>query len=402
MGSLQGKKIILGISGSIAAYKSAFLTRQLIKAGAEVQVLMTAAATSFISPLTLSTLSKRPVYSDIASGDGWNNHVEMGLWADAMVIAPTTATTLGKLAHGIADNIVVATYLSARCPVFIAPAMDLDMWAHPSTQMNLAALETYGNQLIPVGQGELASGLVGKGRMAEPEEIIEFLQAHFRRPQPLRGVNALVTAGPTHEALDPVRFLGNRSTGKMGIAISEALAKMGAKVSLVLGPTHLLPEYSGIDLIRVVSAQEMYEACLGIYQNAQVGVLAAAVADYRPTQIASEKIKKGQNEAMLLELERTPDIAASLGKNKKNDQLLVGFALETQNEAANAKSKLERKNFDFIVLNSLREPGAGFAHDTNKVRFFHADNKEEHFELKSKAAVADDIVQAICRYLENK
>lgn len=402
MGSLQGKKVILGISGSIAAYKSAILTRQLIKAGAEVQVLMTAAATSFITPLTLSTLSKRDVYVDVSSESGWNNHVDMGLWADAMVIAPATATTLAKLAQGIADNMVVATYLSARCPVFFAPAMDLDMWTHPSTRRNVASLLEYGNKLIPVGDGELASGLVGKGRMAEPEEIVRFLEDHFAEEHSLRGVKALVTAGPTHEALDPVRFIGNRSTGKMGIAIADALAAAGAEVALVLGPTHLGPQHSSVEVVRVQSAQEMYEASSQRYPEAQVGVLAAAVADFRPAQVADQKIKKSGSTGMSIELERTPDIAASLGKTKGENQLLVGFALETNNEEANARGKLTRKNFDFIVLNSLRDAGAGFGHDTNRVRFIHANNKEEQFELKSKTAVAKDIVAAIRSYLDLK
>ncbi|MEM1218436.1 MAG: bifunctional phosphopantothenoylcysteine decarboxylase/phosphopantothenate--cysteine ligase CoaBC [Bacteroidota bacterium] len=402
MGSLQGKKVILGISGSIAAYKSAILTRQLIKAGAEVQVLMTTAATSFITPLTLSTLSKRDVYVDVSSESGWNNHVDIGLWADAMVVAPATATTLAKLAQGIADNMVVATYLSARCPVFFAPAMDLDMWTHPSTRRNVASLLEYGDTLIPVGDGELASGLVGKGRMAEPEEIVGFLEDHFHKASTLKGVRALVTAGPTHEALDPVRFIGNRSTGKMGIAIADALATAGAEVALVLGPTHLGPQHPAVELIRVRSAQEMYEVCIKRYANAQVGVLAAAVADFRPTQISDQKIKKGGNQGMSIELERTPDIAASLGKTKGEKQLLIGFALETNNEEANARGKLARKNFDFIVLNSLRDVGAGFGHDTNRVRFIHANNKQEQFELKSKAAVAKDIVAAIASYLYQK
>ena len=402
MESLQGKKIILGISGSIAAYKTAILTRQLIKAGAEVQILMTTAATSFITPLTLSTLSKRDVYVDVSSENGWNNHVDMGLWADAMVVAPATATTLAKLAQGIADNMVVATYLSARCPVFFAPAMDLDMWTPPSTQKNVASLLEYGNKLIPVGEGELASGLVGKGRMAEPEEIVGFLEEHFNEAHSLKGVKALVTAGPTHEALDPVRFIGNRSTGKMGIAIADTLAAAGADVTLVLGPTHLEPEHPAVALIRVRSAQEMYEACVKEYVDADVGVLAAAVADFRPAQVSDQKIKKGEKEGMSVELERTPDIAASLGKTKGEKQLLVGFALESNNEAENARGKLKRKNFDFIVLNSLRDAGAGFGHDTNRVRFIHANNKEEQFELKSKTAVAKDIVAAIRSYLDLK
>ncbi|MFZ2901286.1 MAG: bifunctional phosphopantothenoylcysteine decarboxylase/phosphopantothenate--cysteine ligase CoaBC [Saprospiraceae bacterium] len=394
MTHLQGKKIILGITGSIAAYKSAHLTRLLIKAGAEVQVLMTRAATDFIAPLTLSTLSKKQVYADIHSEDGWHSHVEMGLWADAMVIAPLTANTMSKMANGIADNILMATYLSARCPVFFAPAMDLDMWQHPSTRRNLQLLQSYGNTPIPVGFGELASGLTGEGRMAEPEEILELLDSYFGKGQALAGMKALVTAGPTYEAIDPVRFIGNYSSGKMGLAIAEALAAQGAMVDLVLGPSQLEPRHPNIRLQRVRSAQEMYEASLQSFEQANLAVLSAAVADFRPAHPAGEKIKKDKA-SMLIELEPTPDIAAALGARKKPGQILAGFALETDNELENARLKLKKKNFDFIVLNSLRDPGAGFLHDTNKITLVFPDNKTREFELKSKQAAAEDIVAAI-------
>ena len=391
---MVGKKIILGVSGSIAAYKAAFLTRLLIKSGAEVQILMTEAATQFITPLTLSTLSKNPVHTKVSSEESWNNHVEMGLWADAMIIAPTTATTLAKMANGIADNVIVATYLSARCPVFFAPAMDLDMWQHPSSVANVQKLQSYGNHLIDVASGELASGLVGKGRMAEPEEIVKMLSSFFEKEKDLLGKNALITAGPTYEAIDPVRFIGNRSTGKMGVAIAEELAERGAKVKLVLGPSSLKVEHPNIETIRVTNAQSMFEASKTHFPKSDISVLAAAVADYRPTTVADKKIKKkGGN--LTIELERTTDIAATLGKKKKKKQLLIGFALETNDELQNAKGKLERKNFDFIVLNSLRDKGAGFAVDTNKITIVRKDNKIKEFELKSKRQVAMDIVNEI-------
>ncbi len=391
---MVGKKIILGISGSIAAYKAAFLTRLFIKAGAEVQILMTEAATQFITPLTLSTLSKNPVHTKVSSEESWNNHVEMGLWADAMIIAPATATTLAKMANGIADNVIVATYLSARCPVFFAPAMDLDMWLHPSTVGNVQKLQSYGNHLIDVAHGELASGLVGNGRMAEPEDIVKILSDFFEKEKDLLGKNALITAGPTYEAIDPVRFIGNRSTGKMGVAIAEELAERGAMVKLVLGPSNLKVEHPNIETIRVTHAQSMFEASKTHFPKSDIAVLAAAVADYRPTTIADKKIKKkGGN--LMIELERTTDIAATLGKKKKKKQLLIGFALETNDELENAKGKLERKNFDFIVLNSLRDKGAGFAVDTNKITIVRKDNKIKEFELKSKRQVAVDIVNEI-------
>lgn len=393
-------KVILGVCGSIAAYKSALLTRLLVKKGAAVQVLMTDAAADFITPLTLSTLSKRPVFASVRSENGWNNHVELGLWADAMVIAPASANTLAKLANGLCDNILTAVFLSARCPVFIAPAMDVDMWRHPATQANLRRLLDYGAQLIPVEHGELASGLVGEGRMAEPEHIVAFLEAFFSRSAELAGKKALVTAGPTFEALDPVRFIGNHSTGKMGIAIAEALAANGAEVTLVLGPTELRPSNPAIALRPVVSAQEMHDVCTAIFPQCDIAVLAAAVADYRPKTVSATKIKKA-DEDMNLELAKTVDIAAALGQRKQAGQTIVGFALETNDEEKNARLKLEKKNFDFIVLNSLQEAGAGFGHDTNKISILHRNGLEKTFPLKHKTAVAADIVAEIIALLAN-
>lgn len=391
---MVGKKIILGIAGSIAAYKAALLTRLLIKSGAEVQILMTEAATQFITPLTLSTLSKRPVHTQVSSGESWNNHVELGLWADAMIIAPSTATTLAKLANGIADNVIVATYLSARCPVFFAPAMDLDMWLHPSTVGNVQKLQSYGNQLIDVAHGELASGLIGNGRMAEPEFIVETLEKYFSKKEDLIGKKALITAGPTYESIDPVRFIGNRSSGKMGVALAKELAERGADVKLVLGPSSLNIQHPNIETIRVTNAQSMYKAAQSHFDKSDISILAAAVADYRPINVADKKIKK-KDKTLTIELERTTDIAATLGKQKRDNQLLIGFALETNNEIENAKRKLERKNFDFIVLNSLQDKGAGFAVDTNKITILRKDNKMKDFELKSKTKVAIDIVDEI-------
>lgn len=404
---MQGKKILLGITGSIAAYKAAFLTRLLIKQGAEVQVLMTPAATKFITPLTLATLSKRPVHSQVSDEESWNNHVEMGLWADAMVIAPTTATTIAKLANGMADNVIVATYLSARCPVFFAPAMDLDMWVHPATLQNVRQLQSYGNHLIPVGHGELASGLVGAGRMAEPEDIVQFLEDYFdeearRNASSLANKTIVITAGPTFEDIDPVRYIGNRSSGRMGIAIAEEAAKRWAKVKLVLGPSMLEIAKTfekDIEVIHVRNAEQMFEATVQNYPNADVAVMAAAVADYRPKIMAAEKIKKKTGD-MNIKLVRTPDIAARLGTMKQKGQINVGFALETENELKNAQRKLVKKNFDFIVLNSLKDKGAGFQHDTNKVTFVDAQNNMTNFELKSKSAVAVDILDKVETYFQ--
>lgn len=396
-------KVLLGISGSIAAYKAAHLTRLLIKKGAEVQVLMTPSAADFITPLTLSTLSKRPTLSDVHSESGWNNHVELGLWADAFVIAPATANTLAKLANGLCDNILSATYLSARCPVFVAPAMDVDMWHHPATQANLKKLQEHGVHLIPVEHGELASGLVGEGRMAEPEHIVAFLDHFFetQTTRPLQGKTALVTAGPTFEPLDPVRFLGNHSTGKMGIALAESLAAKGATVTLVLGPTHLRPKNPQVRVVEVDTAQEMLEACSKIYAQTDISVLAAAVADYRPKVFSSTKIKK-KDDDMSLELAKTVDIAATLGKEKTARQILVGFALETNNEAQNALLKLEKKNLDFIVLNSMNDQGAGFGHETNKIAILDRSGQEKTFPLKNKTEVAEDIVEEIIRVANQK
>lgn len=405
--ALKGKKIILSITGSIAAYKAASLCRLFIKAGAEVKVVMTKAACDFISPLTLSTLSQHPVQTSVSSEEGWNNHVELGLWADAMILAPLTATSLGKLANGIADNMVAAVYLSARCPVFFAPAMDVDMWHHPSTQQNVKKLQSYGNHLIPVGHGELASGLVGAGRMAEPEAIVDHLADFFNAKQSLAGRHVLITAGPTYEPIDPVRFIGNRSSGKMGMAIAEEASKRGAKVTLVLGPSALSTTDAQIDIQRVETAQEMFEAAKTAYASADVAIMAAAVADYRPGIVAEHKIKK-QSDTYSIELVKTPDIAAELGLLKKNGQINVGFALETQNGPTNAEGKLKKKNFDFIVLNSLQDPGAGFQHDTNKISILHANstasegNKMKKFELKSKVAVAKDIVDELELVLADK
>lgn len=400
MKNLTGKKVLLGVSGSIAAYKAAHLVRLLVKEGAEVQVLMTPAARDFISPLTLSTLSRRPVFSDVHSEAAWNNHVELGLWADVYLLAPLTANTLGKLAQGICDSVLAAVYLSARCSVFFAPAMDVDMWHHPATQRNVRQLQQDGHTLIPVGDGELASGLSGPGRMAEPEDIVALLQQHFQQAQELKGKRALVTAGPTHEPLDPVRFLGNHSSGKMGVAIAEALAARGAEVDLLLGPSALHPQHPRIRLQRVQTAQQMYEAAQLLFPQTDIAVMAAAVADYRPAQVAGQKLKKS-DENLSIQLERTPDIAASLGLQKRPEQCFVGFALETEQEEAHALGKLHRKNFDFIVLNSLRDPGAGFQHDTNKVRLLFADNKQQDFQLKSKSAVAHDITDTIVLFLKS-
>ncbi|MGE0588154.1 MAG: bifunctional phosphopantothenoylcysteine decarboxylase/phosphopantothenate--cysteine ligase CoaBC [Cyclobacteriaceae bacterium] len=393
---MEGRKIILGITGSIAAYKAAVLTRLLVKEGAEVKVIMTESAKDFITPLTLSTLSKNPVLTEFVKNEAgeWNNHVELGLWADAMVIAPASANTLAKMAHGECDNLLLAVYLSARCPVFIAPAMDLDMLQHPSTKRNLDTLKGYGVRTIDPAHGELASGLVGVGRLAEPEEIVERLKAFFNEKKKLSNKKALVTAGPTHEALDPVRFIGNNSSGKMGFAIAESLANQGAKVTLVTGPTHLALSHPGIEVKRVTSAQEMYEACQKVFADTDITVLSAAVADYRPAQAATQKIKKTDQD-LAIKLVKTPDIAAELGKQKKNGQRIVGFALETENEENNAKKKIEAKNFDLIVLNSLNDSGAGFGHDTNKISVINRNGEIQKFSLKSKKDVAADIVNAI-------
>lgn len=393
---LTGKKILLGVSGSIAAYKAAVLTRLFVKAGADVKIIMTPAAHDFITPLTLSTLSKNPVLTDFTKDESgqWNNHVDLGLWADLFIIAPASANTIAKMANGICDNLLLAVYLSCRCPVFFAPAMDLDMLQHPATNDNIQKLLKRGNILVKPVYGELASGLVGTGRMDEPEEILKYITDFFDQRSPLRGKKVLVTAGPTHEQIDPVRFIGNNSSGKMGFAIAEALASKGAEVNLVTGPTHLHTNHKGISVKHVTSAEEMYTACTALFSDADITVLAAAVADYKPVVQAEQKIKKGADN-LTLELTRTNDIAESLGKLKHNGQFIVGFALETEHEHDNALKKLHRKNFDLVVLNSLNDKGAGFGHDTNKITIIDRDEKSKTFALKSKKEAADDIVKAI-------
>jgi len=400
---LENKKIVLGITGSIAAYKACILARLLIKKGAEVQVVMTPAAKEFITPLTLATLTQKPVVSEFFDRrDGsWHSHVNLGLWADAMLIAPASASTIGKMANGIADNMLVTTYLSMKqsptsegkvnTPVFVAPAMDLDMYAHPSTQANLQKLQSYGNHIIEPATGFLASKLEGKGRMEEPEKIVEVLEQFFAKQQKLAGKKVLITAGPTYEKIDPVRFIGNYSSGKMGFALAEVCAEQGAEVTLVSGPVMLQTKHPGIKRIDVESAQQMYEAATKHFPKADIAILCAAVADFTPKTTADKKIKrKGDN--LKLELQPTKDIAAALGAVKKKKQVLVGFALETDNEQKNAKEKMERKNFDFIVLNSLQDKGAGFRVDTNKVTIIDRHNDLTAYDIKSKREVAEDII----------
>lgn len=393
---LKGKKIIVGITGSIAAYKAAILLRLLSKEGAETQAVITPAGKQFITPVTLSALSGKPVVCDFfGANDGtWHSHVDLGLWADVMVVAPATASTIGKMASGIADNMLVTTYLSAKCPVFVAPAMDLDMFAHPSTQKNIQTLISYGNYIIEPAEGQLASGLEGKGRMEEPEKIVETLVSFFNRGKKLAGKTFLVTAGPTYERIDPVRFVGNFSSGKMGYAIAEELAAQGALVKLVSGPVNLVVSNPAIEVIKVESADEMFCACRGLFSSCDGAVLSAAVADYTPASPEKQKIKHGKGN-LQLELKPTTDIAAFLGQEKKPGQLLVGFALETSDEIRNAREKLSRKNFDFIALNSLNDPGAGFGTDSNKITLIDKYNNLQEFELKSKAGVARDIVEKI-------
>ena len=393
---MKGKKILIGVCGSIAAYKTALLIRLLVKAGAEVKVIMTPSATDFITPLTLSTLSKNPVglnYFNTQTGE-WANHVEYGLWADVFIVAPATANTLGKMANGICDNLLIATYLSAKCPVFFAPAMDLDMYIHPSTKRNIDLLKSYGNQLIEVGHGELASGLSGDGRMEEPEIIFETLRNFFLNSNSLKGKKVLVTAGPTYEAIDPVRFVGNRSSGKMGFAIADQLALRGAEVKLVSGPTSLKNNNQNIQLIMVESAEEMFTACMSDFSKMDVIIMSAAVADYKPMEIADQKIKKKSDE-LSINLVPTQDILKQMGVMKKGNQFLVGFALETENEVANANDKLSRKNLDLIVLNSLNDIGAGFNSDTNKITIINKAGQQQSFEMKSKNEVAKDLVNVI-------
>ncbi len=396
---LQGKHIVLGITGSIAAYKACLIIRGLIRQGAEVQVVITPAGREFITPVTLSTLTHKPVVCDFFNHqDGsWHSHVDLGLWADAMLIAPATASTIGKMAHGVADNMLVTTYLSMKAPVFIAPAMDLDMYAHPSTQQNLRTLSAWGNHIIEPGTGFLASQLEGKGRMQEPEEIVRTLDEYFSQDRSMQGKRVLITAGPTYEKLDPVRFIGNYSSGKMGFALAEECARRGAEVELVSGPVSLETRHPRIQRTDVESAEQMYQACTRKFAQADVAILCAAVADFTPAQVADTKIKR-EGEQLVLRLSPTRDIARSLGEMKREGQVMVGFALETNDEEAHAQDKLKRKNLDFIVLNSLRDKGAGFRVDTNKVTIIDAQGKTE-FPLKTKQEVAADIVKRICTLL---
>ena len=393
--SLSGKKILIAISGGIADYKIHFLIRDFVKKGAEVQVIMTPDAENFVTKLSISTLSKNPVYSDFYSDNGtWNSHVEMALWADVMIVAPCTASTLSKMVHGLCDNLVIATYMSAKCPVFIAPAMDLDMYAHPSTTKNLELAESFGHHIIPAESGELASGLIGQGRMAEPETIAHSIEDFFdsETKKTLVGKTVLITAGPTYEAIDPVRFIGNHSSGKMGFSLAEEAAKRGAKVILISGPSSQKINNENIELHKVTSAKEMLSKVLEFYDTTDIGIASAAVADYAPKEVAKEKIKKN-DENLTIELVKNPDILKTMGE-KKTHQFLVGFALETQNEEENAKGKLEKKNLDMIVLNSLRDEGAGFKNDTNKIKIFTKTEKTE-FDLKSKKDVAKDILDFV-------
>ncbi len=392
---LTNKKILLGVSGSIAAYKATFLVRLLIKQGAQVKVIMTNAAKDFVTPLSLSTLSKNDVLSDIATNDSWANHVALGRWADVMLIAPLSCNTLAKMATGLCDNLLMAVYLSATCPVIVAPAMDEDMWHHPTTKNNLQKLEVYHNKIIPVENGELASGLIGEGRMAEPEIIVKYLEDFFISKDELKGKKILVTAGPTYEAIDPVRFIGNHSSGKMGIALAEELTKRGGDVTLVIGPSSEKIS-STIKVEKVTSAAEMYEACMVIFEKVDIAIMSAAVADYTPVAIANEKIKK-KEEVFTIELTKTKDILKSLGEVKRKNQFLVGFALESTNEKAYALGKLKAKNADMMVLNSLKDKGAGFGINTNKITIFDKAENEYHFEIKSKVNVATDIVNTIIK-----
>lgn len=398
---LQDKKILLAITGSIAAYKSILLIRLLVKAGAEVKVVMTPAAKDFVSPLTLSTLSKNPVVSDLFNNESWSNHVMLGRWADVMIVAPLSCNTLGKMAHGLCDNMLLAAYLSATCPVVVAPAMDEDMWHHPTTKSNLQKLESFGNKIIPVEKGELASGLYGDGRMAEPETILAFIEENFFLNKDLVGKKALVTAGPTFEPIDPVRFIGNHSSGKMGVAICRELARRGAEVHLVLGPSSITVDEERIHLHKVQTAEQMYQASLKMFPQADITIMSAAVADYTPVSAHHEKIKK-TSDTFTVELTKTKDILKALGEKKYNGQILVGFALETTNEREYALSKLKSKNADMVVLNSLNDEGAGFGYDTNKITIFEKNGKEISFERKPKQQVAKDIVDRIVNMLYAK
>lgn len=402
MTSLGGKKIILGVTGGIAAYKTAHLVRLLIKAGAEVQVIMTPASHQFVTPYTLATLSKKPAYTNFFNagdqGGTWNNHVDLALWADLMIVAPATANTLAKMANGYCDNLLIAIYLSAKCPVMVAPAMDLDMYVHPTTEKNLGLLESFGNVIIPAEDGELASGLIGKGRMAEPETIVKSISDLLNLNLPLKGKKLLITAGPTYEPIDPVRFIGNHSSGKMGFDIALEAANQGAKVVLVTGPTNQKISHANVEVVHVISALEMYDACHKYFGTVDAVIAAAAVADYRPKTVATEKIKKNSEE-FIIEMDKNPDILASLGAIK-DKQFLIGFALETQNEIEHAKAKIVKKNLDLIVLNSLKDEGAGFGKPTNKVTFIDRDFNIEPLELKPKEEVAKDIIDKIIKHYE--
>ena len=393
---LTGKKILIGITGGIAAYKIPYLVRLLKKAGAEVQILFSPMAHEFITPLTLSTLSGNPVLTDFHNQNTgeWNSHVELGMWADLFLIAPATASTMGKMVNGIADNLLVTTYLSAKCPVLLAPAMDLDMYKHPSTKTNVAKLKEHGHFIIEPKEGELASGLCGEGRMEEPDEILKIILDQLKKKADLVNKTVLITAGPTHEAIDPVRFIGNHSSGLMGFSLAHEMALRGAKIILISGPTHLNTDHPNIELIRVESAEEMYDASIENFSTSDVAIMSAAVADFKPLIVASKKIKKS-TETPEIKLVPTPDILAELGKHKSNKQLLIGFALETDNELQNAEKKLKNKNLDFIVLNSLKDKGAGFKHSTNKVTIIDKHKKIDNFELKSKQEVAVDIVDKV-------
>ncbi len=400
---MKGKKILLGITGGIAAYKAAILIRLLIKKGAEVQVITTPFAENFITPLTLSTLSKKPVlklFYKPENGD-WNSHVDLGLWADAFIIAPATANTMGKAANGIADNLLLTTYLSAKCPVFWAPAMDLDMYKHPAVQSNLNTLKQYGNHIIDADTGELASGLDGKGRMAEPQKIVDTLENYFLSKKKLNKFKVLITAGPTYEKIDPVRYIGNRSSGKMAYALGNAFADYGAEVSIVSGPVSLKPENIDIKIFKTETAEEMYQKTKELFNSHHIIIFAAAVSDYTPEHTASQKIKK-QSDKLSINLIKTKDIAGELGKTKNPEQITVGFALETENELQNAQEKIKKKNFDLIVLNSLNDKGAGFSYDTNKISIIDKNNNIEKFELKSKQAVATDIINKILQLIPSK
>ncbi|GGG46909.1 phosphopantothenoylcysteine decarboxylase [Croceivirga lutea] len=400
---LSGKNILLGITGGIAAYKTTFLVRLLIKAGASVKVVLTESASSFVSPLTLTTLSKNAVVMDFVKNEdneiSWNNHVKLGLWADLFIIAPATANTLSKMANGVCDNLLLATYLSAKCPVYFAPAMDLDMYKHSSTKATFDKLTSFGNVMIPAESGELASGLVGEGRMAEPENIISFIEQHLIKGSPLCNKTVLITAGPTHEAIDPVRYIGNKSTGTMGFELAKKAAELGAKVFLISGPTNLELNNNQITIVPVVSAKQMYKAVHEYFSDVDIAISAAAVADYTPKNVSEQKIKKQEAEPMQLELERTQDILLSMG-NAKTNQFLVGFALETQNVFDNAKKKLVKKNLDLIVANTLEDKGAGFGTSTNKITLLDKNLNEKTFDLKPKSEVASDIWSAIITKLD--